>query len=110
MWVDRNTFYGVQGELTLRQHESATLREQNKILETNLNWMRVRVNQLEKERAQLLYHITEIKIPVPEIKIPEMPRSGDVFNALPSFEDMGDEEAKAEGIRHAPDGTLLYKD
>lgn len=76
-----------------------------------IDWMRHRINALEKERAILLNKVAGVHIPVPEI-VPTRPgtlsRDLPDFDSLPSFEDVGDQEAARLGIKHAEDGSLNY--
>lgn len=87
------------------------LRAQKAKDDLTIDWMRHRINALEKERAILLNKVAGIHIPVPEI-VPTRPgtlsRDLPDFDSLPSFEDVGDQEATRLGIKHLDDGTLKY--
>jgi hypothetical protein len=75
-----------------------------------IDWMRHRINALEKERAILLQKVAGVSLPVPEI-VPTRPGTMSTppdFVSLPSFEDVGDEEAARLGIKHEPDGSVTY--
>lgn len=77
-----------------------------------IDWMRHRVNALEKQNTILLGKATGLHFPVPEI-VPTRPGtiSGLDFNgSMPSFEDVGDEEAKKLGIAHDGEGHLKFAD
>jgi hypothetical protein len=71
--------------------------------------MRHRINALEKERSILLMRAAGIALPVPEI-VPTMPRStAPGFDALPSFEDVGDGEAARLGLSNdEATGELIH--
>lgn len=80
--------------------ETYNLRSENVLLKTqlastqaNFDWLKIRVNQLEVERAQLLDKAYGVKTIVPEIT-----RTPTPFN-LPAdiFEDVGDKTAKDLG-------------
>lgn len=72
-----------------------------------LDWLRHRVNALEKERGALMLKATGIALPVPELVVP---RPGAMTNldlsALPSFDDVGDVEAGRLGLSHTDTGEL----
>ena len=90
--------------------EAAAIREQNKVLQVQLDFMRHRVNQLELERAMLLQKVSGIAIPVPEL-VPQAKQLDvrELLQAMPSFEDIGDNEAAKLGIRTDPStGELVY--
>ena len=90
--------------------EAGAVKEQNKVLQVQLDFMRHRVNQLELERAMLLQKVSGIAIPVPEI-VPQAKQLDvrELLQAMPSFEDIGDDEAAKLGIRTDPStGELVY--
>lgn len=75
----------------------------------NIDWLRNRCNALEKERAILMNKVAGIHLPVPEI-VMGIPRTmAPSFDSMPSFEDVGEQEAQRLGITHEDDGTLTYK-
>ncbi len=102
--------------LVAAQTEARVLSEQNAVLKTNLDHMRVRVNQLEKERAQLMYAATGTKIAAPEfVMTPGYTDSGNAWGGgpmnladFPAIEDIGDEAAKTLGIGWDKEGKLTY--
>jgi hypothetical protein len=125
MWVNKQLFNRVfdancdQIEMLTQLHKAAhyhaasidELRAQKAKDDMTIDWMRHRLNALEKERAILLNKIAGIHVPVPEI-VPTRPgtlsRDLPDFDSLPSFEDVGDQEALRLGIKHTEDGTLKY--
>lgn len=93
--------------------ESVTIKERvtseaNAVLRVNLDHLRLRVNQLEKERAQLTHAILGVRIPVPEFESVAPQGLVDAMAELPSFEDMGDEQAKIQGIKHDDSGNVVF--
>lgn len=117
MWISRKTYetYGKQvSEITheriAAQVRAATLVEQNKVLQTNLDWLRVRVNQLEHERAQLLWNYLGVKVQIPEIQrvSPTADTPPHPLSELPSFNDVGEAEAKRLGIEWDAEGRVVY--
>lgn len=82
------------------------------------DWLRVRVNQLERERALLLQRALAVPIEAPELlrEAPQMlpPRDVQSANGLPNiagvdFEDIGDELAQSLGVFHDHEGRIRYR-
>ena len=127
MWINRQTFDDLHKQLYITHGRNQTLEHNYTALMTTLDWLRVRVTQLEMERAQMLYNYTGVKVPTPIIdRKPEALGSEEWRGAsalpprkqaqgpegavagLPNFEDVGDAEAARLGIDWNPDGTLRY--
>lgn len=111
MWIRRQMFEGLISTRAMAEGEARTLAEQNKVLQANMDWMRMRISQVEKINAQFLYNISGVKVPVPEI-VQAAPAQAigenHPFNKLPSFEDVGDQQASEMGIKVNRDGTITY--
>ena len=109
MWIKRALFERLIAAAAEAQGIAATAMTQIKVNETTQDWMRVRISQLEKERAQLFYQVSGVKIPIMEIERKPEPEVGanHPFNRLPSFEDMGDEEAVRQGIPSISVNSML---
>ena len=108
MWVDKKTYFELRDCLSKATQEAHTLAVQNQALQTTMDWLRMRVNQLEMERAQMLLLYTGVKIPTPTIhSAAETDVQSMMANKSP-FEDVGDDVAKKLGLSWNPDGTLLY--
>ena len=114
MWINRHTYeqliadlHHVQSERTAAKESKYLFQEQNKVLQVNLDWLRTRVNQLEHERAQLIFNYMGVKIVVPEI---QTVKQDDVhpLNAIPHFNDVGDQEAARLGIGWDTEGRVAY--
>jgi chromosome segregation ATPase len=116
----RQRLAGTAGALTAQHEraagaiaEAATLKEQNRVLQTHLDWLRVRVNQIEAERARLIEKALQIKVAVPTISSPLHPPDRTAAPKLEQlaalFEDVGDEAARELGIEHDADGGVLYR-
>jgi len=92
--------------------EQLALRQQKIKDDITIDWMRHRVNALEKLNAQLMLKATGIHVPIPEI-VPTRP--GTLTDPpldmtyMPSFEDVGDSEAARLGVEHEGDGTLVFR-
>lgn len=93
--ISQETFTTLKTEVAaLRAERDALLRE-NITTKANFDWLRIKCNQLELERAQLLKRAYNVDVAVPEIvrtpsKQPELNVS--------LFEDMGDDAAKTLGL------------
>lgn len=124
MWVNRELFQTIlddnkqQSVEVIKLYQKSTelatlaqgLREQKAKDDISIDWLRNRVNALEKERTILWQRASGIALPTPEIEISK-PRTVQQpnYDFMPSFEDPGDEEAKALGIEHDDAGELVYK-
>lgn len=125
MWINRELFDVVVADnkrqaeelLTERGHRAGAqaqvseLRGQKAKDDITIDWMRHQVNSLTKINAQLLAKAAGIFIPTPEI-VPTRPGTMSElpnFDSMPSFEDVGDEQAHTLGIEHELDGTVIYK-
>ena len=108
MWINRKVYTNlVLAEAATKAAYTEQAR-QVAALTATMDWLRVRVTQLEMERAQLMYNYMGIKVPTPVIeRAPEVPQRVD---ALPDFNDVGDAEAARLGIGWNPDGTLKFDD
>jgi len=110
VWIDRKTYDDLRLDVAKNNTECRVLSEQNRALQTTLDWFRVRISQLEHERAQLLFNYTGVKVAVPSI---ERAPNSDVAQALQSvqgFDDVGDADAAKLGIGWNADGTLRYSE
>lgn len=84
---------------------------------TLLSFQCARVNALEAERAIMLKTITGLEIPVPTISYSSKetlagPSQEDMLRAAGAlatpFDDMGDDEAKRQGVKWDRDGRVIY--
>lgn len=126
MWVNKDLFQRVLDDNKAQAEKLTLVWNTCHVLQTKhddalcqkakdditIDWMRHRLNALEKERAILLNRVGGIVIPIPEIvpsrpgTISELPMD---MTHLPSFEDVGDTEATRLGISHDNEGNLKYK-
>lgn len=86
--------------------ETQILREQKVKDDLQLDWLRHRVNALEKERQILLQRVAGIVVPVPELSVTPNVVSTPAYE-IPSFDDMGDDAAKQAGIFHDDSGEIV---
>jgi hypothetical protein len=77
----------------------------------HLDYSRHRINALERERAVLLNKAAGITIAIPEIVStrPGTMTAPPDFSTMPSFEDVGDDEAARLGIMHDDEGLVTYR-
>lgn len=82
------------------------LREQLVIAQNNFEWARVRLNQVEAERAHLITHVLKLPLTPMVIERAHAPEPRDTGVGMPfdldgiSFDDMGDDAARRAGISH----------
>lgn len=92
--------------------QTAVLAAQVASLTSTVDWLRVRVNQLEHERATLFQAVTKLPMSVPSIRPADPYAASSAPNTRPDmaalFEDVGDELARTLGIDHDADGRLVY--
>ena len=116
MWINRRSYerlvqviHNLEKSIASSEGIRQTYAEQNKVLQVTLDWLRVRVNQLEHERAQLLLNYTGVKIIVPEIQKSPEPKERSSNEAF-SFSGLNDEEAARQGITWDEYGNVVYKE
>jgi hypothetical protein len=125
MWVNRQLFDMILKDNKAQQNEILDLRSFNRDMVTkaemlvaqkakddqHIDWMRHRINALEKEKAALIQKELGITLAVPEIMTVRPGTVGGApdFSHIPSFEDVGEDEAKRLGIDVDADGRLFYK-
>ena len=110
MFISRKHYEDLRLEWAKNHEEARILSEQNRALQTTLDWMRVQLNQAQHERSHFMHLYSGVKIPAPEIERDTAPvtRIHDAMHGLPNFEDMGDDAARQQGVSWSPDGTLKY--
>ena len=124
MWVNRELFdrtlldsRNKMNEIAVLNHDLVVanttvleVRTQKAKDDITIDWMRHQVNALSKQNALLIAKAAGIHVPVPEI-VPTRPGSMTVpdFSSMPSFEDVGDDEATRLGLAHSLDGELVFQ-
>ena len=77
-----------------------------------IDWMRHRINALERANSILMNKVSGVSMPVPEIvasrpgTMSPIPES---MTHMPSFEDVGEAESERLGIFHNAEGELDYR-
>lgn len=113
MWISLKAYLkNKEDEIRLRSERDQAV-TQLKQQETTLAWFMHRLTQIEAERAKLIFNYTGVKIETPtyepEEKVNESAAlNKNPLNNLPSFEDVGDEEAARLGLGWDAEGNLLY--
>ena len=111
MWVNKSIYQDLRDELVAAVTTRDTLIGHNRALETTCDWFRVRISQLEHERAILMQNYMGITVPVLSIEKDKPKNSDSPFHATPHFNDIGDDEAKKLGIDWNPlTGEIAYPD
>lgn len=110
MWLSRIAFEKLLQDHSVAVGRAAAIEQQNTKLHATMDWMRLRLNQLEHERSVLVENYMGVKIPAPTIERAEAaPIGSAILNEVPSFEDMGDDAASAAGIAWDDTGRLVRR-
>lgn len=97
MWLSRTAVESLNAERIKALEEARVLFEQNKAQAITMDWMRMRLEQIERERAMLLERYMGIVVQVPHFVTPETPPEDSLAGAN-VWNDIGDEEAKRRKI------------
>lgn len=109
MFVSTSKFLKLVEDKAQAEGEASVLRTENAKHQVTIDWLRNRVNHLEKERAVLMRERTGLTIPIPEIAHTTGNRMSTTAPAMPTFEDVGDDLAAELGITHNDSGELVYR-
>lgn len=111
MWINKSVYQELRESLAaavaVRDSQFATLRA----TEATMNWLTVRVSQLEHERSILLQNYLGVTVPVLKIHSDESARAVNITpeDQTSHFRDVGDDEAKRMGIDWDPTtGAVTY--
>ena len=108
MWISRTTYTDLRESYIKANEEAKVLASQIRAYETTQDWFRVRITQLEHERAALVQNYMGVTLPVPSIERAPEPNKESPYHPVPHFNDVGDAEAKKLGITWNPDGSVSY--
>lgn len=99
----RKDVHDAHVELARVQTQLAERTAQLAVAQTNFEWARLRMNQLEHERSQLFAHVLKIPLAPMVVDREPAPPAGIPFGlgADMSFEDIGDDAARALGLDEA---------
>jgi hypothetical protein len=112
MWIKAELFERLIKERAEATGVNLALERMVTSQKATIEFMALRLQQVEHERALLTEKFLGISLPVPVVKNMPSPASvitaDDLLNSMPSFEDMGDEAAAAAGIGWDPSGRVVY--
>ena len=112
MWLSRIVYQDLRESLVAAQAERDTQHATVAALNTTMDWFRVRITQLEHERALMLQNYLGVTVPTMSIDKVETPSHiRPNYDPVPHFDDIGDEEAKRLGIEWNPETSeITYRD
>lgn len=109
MWVSQKTLRELHKQLWETLAVNKALEARIAAQTVTQTWLASRVNQVEHERAQLLFNYTGVQMNVPKLTAPStQPPVEDTLAQAVTFADVGDEIAQKMGISWADDGSLVY--
>lgn len=112
MFIRRDDYERMRDEVIEQRVRVVVLAEQAATHKTQTAFLIARINQLEKERAIMVRHITKLDIPIPELVAVQTPAISEavIRDAMGSamFEDMGDDEARKQGLGWNESGAVEY--
>ena len=109
MWIERKLFMDLIQKESVARGELSALQTRFAAQDSMVDWFRIRLTQLEKERAQMILKYTGVAIETPVFaKEPEQTPLDQVLGEVSTFDDVGDEIAAKMGIGWKQDGTLDY--
>jgi hypothetical protein len=110
MWISKQVYLEQRDRAVKAEAIVESVRIHNAALHTTMDWMRLRLNQLEHERAQLIHNYMGVSLAVPNIEpTSNSDNPADIMNQVPSYEDVGDKEALRMGIGWDNDGHFVAK-
>ena len=84
----RNTITDLRVTIARLYGERAQQEIENARLRSDLDWFKLRLNHVERERGQLIQAAIGVKVSVPEF-VPKMENPEEAFNALPDLSTIG---------------------
>jgi hypothetical protein len=112
MWIKQAVVERLIAERAEMNGVNIALERMVEAQKATVEFMAMRLQQVEHERALLTEKFLGISLPVPVVKTMPGPEqhltAADLLNALPNFDDMGDEAAASQGISWDKDGRVIY--
>jgi hypothetical protein len=112
MWISRAVYTDLRESVVAAQAIRDSQIANISALNTTVDWFRVRITQLEHERALMLQNY--MGITVPHMSIERAPKAGAArpsYDPVPHFDDVGDDEAKRIGVDWNPEtGEINYNE
>ena len=85
MWMSKAMYAEQHDRLVKAEAVVQSVQIHNAALHTTMDWMRLRLNQLEHERARLIENYMGVRISVPNIEPAQSTdNNADLFNQVPS--------------------------
>jgi len=110
MWIKRELFERLLTDKARAEGQALTLATRIAAQDVTLDWLKVQLTKSEYERASLIQTYMGVKIPVMEIATEkpthEVLTAEKVLAATIDFNDVGDDEAKAQGLDWDAEGRL----
>ena len=106
MWITREIFGTLNAARLKAEGTVGAQSTQIAQLTTHIEWMQMRVTQLEFERAQFIKRYMAVDVPVPSFE--SAPPAHPDLNQTMSFNDVGDKAAAEMGLAWREDGTVQY--
>ena len=96
--ISKESVDSLRTELAAVRAERDSLKTQLAVTQTNFDWLRMKINQLEFERTGLIERAYDIKLPAPEIV--RQPAVDPTFDPrmFTGFDDVGESVAKKLGL------------
>lgn len=105
MWITRAAFDALNAERIKATEEARVLAQQNASLQITCDWFRARNEQVERERARLLWQYLGIRVEVP-VAVQAQPDAEELVGGNSLFQDIGDAEAKRRKIDWDDSGVV----
>lgn len=108
--IERMEFVKLREECAALARGSVRLESENIRLRADLDWFKLRLNAIEKERQQLIQAAIGVKIPIPEFT-PVMEDPAKAMNQMPDFGLIGNDAPEGfdpgKELSPAPDYSEL---
>jgi hypothetical protein len=113
MWIKQSVVERLIKERSEASGAAQAMERQIAAQNATVEWMMLRLGQLEHERAVLVERYMGVTLAVPKItRAPDVASTltaDDLLNSMPSFEDMGEAEAQRQGVDWDEQGRVVYK-
>ena len=106
MFISRQSYDDLREEVIQARSIAKVTEAANTQLRAHMDWLQIRLTELSMERAQLLKRYMNIDVAVPTFD--HTPAEQVNPNQTSSFEDMGDDLAREQGISWDDQGRVVY--
>ena len=112
MFLPSKVYYDLREACARAEGAREALKHQVATLDVTCDWFRVRISQLEHERALMIQHYTGVTVPALSIEkapVPNPTQLRQSYDPVAHFADVGDTEAARMGISWHPEtGEVVY--